>query len=84
MATPSSNEVVTLDYSNVDPTTFSEKDVRTLVPILLGPKGLPIKTHKTILKVYKNCLKGEFNMYSPLIVIWTKYSPLTLGAYLTL
>jgi hypothetical protein len=58
MSAPIEDEVK-LDFSEIDPKDFAEKDIRSLVPILLGPKGLRIKSHKSKLKVYKNCFTGK-------------------------
>jgi len=53
----------TFDFSNLEPydPKFGEKDIRALVPLLLGPKGIPIKntSGKLKLKTYKNCFTGK-------------------------
>jgi len=55
------SETNNFDLSNLDPSDpkFGEKDVRALVPVLLGPKGIPIKNRKLKLKTYKNSFTGK-------------------------
>jgi len=54
-------EGIAFDFSNLDPhdPKFGEKDIRALVPLLMGPKGIPIKNRKLKLKTYKNCFTGK-------------------------